>query len=105
LFEGCGWEAVQVILLENWNPAEKQTLLEVSQAILLLNAHICCCVINLAYQFYVVCFLSKPMPFFFLCGTGELRAYNLSLSASPFFLMMIGSRELFAQDGFKLQSF
>jgi hypothetical protein len=50
-------------------------------------------------------FSVKANAFFFLCGTGELRAYNLSLSASPFFLMMIGSRELFAQDGFKLQSF
>jgi hypothetical protein len=39
----------------------------------------------------------------------ELRAFTLSHSTSPIFVLVfffeIGSRKLFAQDGFELQSF
>jgi hypothetical protein len=46
--------------------------------------------------------------FFFFCITGfELRAYTLSHSTSPFFVMgffEVGSHNLFAQPGFELRS-
>jgi hypothetical protein len=101
-----GWQWVSVECIHPWY---------VCAMVYVHGVCVCAACVSLVFQRSVylwhVCvsgvFVSMECDFFFVVLGFELRAYTLSYPSIPFFVMcffQIGSREWFAQDGFKPRS-